>query len=62
MAEKKTKVVKRKGRNLIGNQKRVRTNVNLDPGFLKKAKARAKREGKSLSLWLEDAGKEALKK
>ena len=54
--------VKRKGPKLMGNEKRVRTTLNFDPMFMKKAKARAKKEGKSLSLWLEDLGKAALKK
>lgn len=62
MAKKKPATVKRKGPKLMGSEKRVRTNLNFDSGFLKKAKARAKKEDKSLSLWLEDLGKAALKK
>ena len=62
MARKKTVVPKRKGPKLMGKEKRVRTTVNFDRGFLKKAKARAKKEDKSLSLWLEDLGKAALEK
>lgn len=61
MATKK-KTAKRKGPKLMGDVKRVRTNLNFDPAFLRRAKARAKKEGKSLSLWLEDLGKAALKK
>ena len=62
MVTKKTKVAKRPGPRLMGKEKRVRTNVNFDSTFLKRAKARAKKEGKSLSLWLEDLGKAALRK
>jgi hypothetical protein len=53
---------KKKGAKLMGSKKRERIALTFDPGFLKKAKARAKREGKSLSLWLEDLGKAALEK
>ncbi len=62
MAKKKAAEPKRKGPKLMGKEKRVRTTVNFDPEFLKKAKARAKKEGKSLSLWLEKLGKKALGK
>ena len=59
---KKKSIVKRKGRSLIGTEKRVRTTLNFDPKFVKKAKAQAKKEGKSLSLWLEGLGKAALER
>ena len=62
MPKKKTPpAVKRKGPKLMGKEKRVRTTLNFDPLFMKRAKARAEKEGKSLSLWLEDLGKAALK-
>lgn len=62
MAAKKITSRKRPGPKLMGKEKRVRTTLNFDPGFLKKAKARAKKDGKSLSLWLEELGKKALRK
>ena len=62
MAKKKSTEAKRKGPKLIGKEKRVRTTLNFDPTFIRKAKAQAEKEGKSLSLWLEDLGRAALKK
>lgn len=60
MATKKTSRPKRKGPKFFGKEKRLRITLTLDPGFVKAAKARAKEEDKSLSLWLEDLGKAAL--
>lgn len=62
MVTKKVANPKKKGPKLMGKEKRVRVALSFDPGFLKKAKATAKKEGKSLSLWLEELGKGALRK
>jgi hypothetical protein len=59
---KKKPTPKRKGPKLMGKQKRVVKSLCFDPEFFDRATARAKKEGKSLSLWLEDLGKAELKK
>ncbi len=62
MPKKKTSAPKRKGPKLMGTAKRERRALTFDPFFLKQAEARASKEGKSLSLWLENLGRAALKK
>lgn len=53
---------KRRGPKLIGEQKRKRYNVTLDPDLKEEVEKVAKAEGMSFSMWLEVAARERIER